>query len=87
MTTVMSHPDHKSDRSEPPTGTQLNPLRTPAIAADLLPVEVFVSRRTRRIGRYATFALVLVTVLLALWYGLEVMRVRALGASALAVMP
>lgn len=74
MTTVMSHPDHKSDRSEPHTGTLLNPLRTPAIAADLLPVEVFVSRRTRRIGRYATFALVLVTVLLALWYGLELMR-------------
>lgn len=81
MTAVMSHPDQKPDQSEqpppPPTTGHLNPLRLPTISADLLPVEVFVSRRTRRIGRYAGFALVVVTVLLALWYGLEIVRTAA----------
>jgi hypothetical protein len=77
MTTVMSHPDPKPDQSAHQTGTLLNPLRTPAISADLLPMEVFLSRRTRRIGRYAGFALVLVTVLLALWYGMEILRTTA----------
>jgi hypothetical protein len=74
MATVMSHPDRKHDQSDQHTTTLMNPLRTPAISADLLPMEVFVSRRTRRIGRYAGFALVVVTVLLALWYGMEVLR-------------
>jgi Tfp pilus assembly protein PilN len=74
MATVMSHPDQKHDPSDQHTTTLMNPLRTPGIHADLLPMEVFVSRRTQRIGRYATFALVLVTVLLTLWYGLEVIR-------------
>ena len=67
MTAVMSHPDQKPQQFEPQTAqtaTLLNPLRTPAISADLLPTEVFVSRRTRRIGRYAGFALVMVLVLL-----------------------
>jgi len=78
MTAVMSHPDQKPDLAEPqPTTSHLNPLRQPTISADLLPVEVFVSRRTRRIGRYAGFALVVVTVLLALWYGLEIVRTSA----------
>lgn len=74
MATVMSPPDQKHDQSAPHTTTLMNPLRTPTISADLLPMEVFVSRRTRRIGRYAGFALVLVTVLLTLWYGMEVLR-------------
>lgn len=74
MTAVMSHPDQKPDHHDLPTTTLGNPLRTPTISADLLPMEVFVSRRTRRIGRYAGFALVVVTVLLALWYGLEILR-------------
>jgi Tfp pilus assembly protein PilN len=74
MTTVMSHPDQKPDQTDQHTAMLLNPLRTPTISADLLPVEVFVSRRTRRIGRYAGFALVMVTVLLALWYGMEILR-------------
>jgi Tfp pilus assembly protein PilN len=77
MTAVMSHPDQKPDQAEQHTATLLNPLRTPTVSADLLPVEVFVSRRTRRIGRYAGFALVIVTVLLALWYGLEILRTTA----------
>jgi Tfp pilus assembly protein PilN len=77
MTAVMSHPDQKPDQAEHHTATLLNPLRTPTISADLLPVEVFVSRRTRRIGRYAGFALVMVTVMLALWYGLEILRTTA----------
>jgi hypothetical protein len=77
MTTVMSHPDQKPDQSGQHTATLLNPLRTPAISADLLPMEVFVSRRTRRIGRYAGFALVVVAVLLALWYGMEILRTTA----------
>jgi Tfp pilus assembly protein PilN len=77
MATVMSHPDQKHDPTDLHTGTLLNPLRTPAISADLLPMEVFVSRRTRRIGRYAGFALVMVTVLLALWYGMEILRTTA----------
>lgn len=74
MTTVTSYPDHKPDPSDHPTTMLMDPLRTPPIYADLLPMEVVVSRQTRRIGRYATFALVLVLVLLALWYGLEIMR-------------
>jgi Tfp pilus assembly protein PilN len=74
MATVMSPPDQKPDQH---TTTSANPLRLPTISADLLPVEVFVSRRTRRIGRYAGFALVVVTVLLALWYGLEILRTTA----------
>jgi len=77
MTTVMSHPDQKPDQSDLHPATHLNPLRTPAISADLLPIEVFVSRRTRRIGRYAGFALVVVAVLLALWYGMEIVRTSA----------
>jgi hypothetical protein len=75
MATVMSHPDQKHDQQpDQHTTTLMNPLRTPTISADLLPMEVFVSRRTRRIGRYAGFALVVVTVLLALWYGMEILR-------------
>lgn len=77
MSTVMSHPDQKHDQSDQHTAALSNPLRTPVIAADLLPMEVFVSRRTRRIGRYAGFALVVVTVLLALWYGMEILRTTA----------
>lgn len=77
MATVTSHPDRKHDQHNQPAGTVLNPLRTPVIYADLLPMEVFVSRRTRRIGRYTAVALVLVTILLALWYGLEVRRTTA----------
>lgn len=77
MATVMSHPDQKADHSGQHTATLLDPLRTPRISVDLLPMEVFVSRRTRRIGRYAGFALVVVTVLLALWYGLEILRTTA----------
>jgi hypothetical protein len=77
MATVTSHPDRKHDQHDQHTATLLNPLRTPVISADLLPMEVFVSRRTRRIGRYATFALVLVTILLALWQGLEILRTTA----------
>lgn len=74
MATVTSHPDQKHDRSGKLTTMLMNPLRTPPIYADLLPTEVFISRRTRQIGRYAVFALVLVTVLLGLWYGTEVLR-------------
>ncbi|GAA0928531.1 PilN domain-containing protein [Virgisporangium aurantiacum] len=77
MTAVMSQPDQKPDQASQHTATLLNPLRTPTISADLLPTEVFVSRRTRRIGRYAGFALVMVTVLLALWYGMEILRTTA----------
>ena len=77
MATVTSQPDHKPHQSDQNTAAVLNPLRLPTISADLLPVEVFVSRRTRQVGRYAGFALVVFTVLLALWFGLEVLRTTA----------
>ena len=73
MTTVTSHPDQKRDHDHLTT-TLMNPLRTPSISVDLMPVEVFVSRRTRQIARLAGFALVVVAMLLSVWYGVEVLR-------------
>ncbi len=44
-------------------------LRTPLIAANLLPVEIVDSRRARKVRRRVLFALVVFAVLLGGWYG------------------
>jgi hypothetical protein len=51
-----------------------NPLRVPPIAADLMPVEVFQSRRNKRVARLVVLAVIGFTLLLGAWYGGELVR-------------
>jgi hypothetical protein len=61
MTTTIAKPEPATDRPQS--------HRIPAVAVNLLPVEVIEARRTRRIQRTVLVLLVVFVVLLAGWYG------------------
>jgi Tfp pilus assembly protein PilN len=54
-----------------------DPLRLAPVVADLLPVEVFQSRRNRRVRRLVVFAMIVFTLLLAGWFAGEYVRTVA----------
>jgi Tfp pilus assembly protein PilN len=53
------------------------PLRVPAIAANLLPVEIVESRRERKVRRVVLAALAAFVVVLVAWYGLTTYQTAA----------
>jgi Tfp pilus assembly protein PilN len=65
--------------TSPPVGTPAvdNPLRIPPVAVDLLPVEVFQSRRNKRVRRLVVLMVAAFTLVLGAWYGVEYARTDA----------
>lgn len=59
-----------TELTDEPAPTASDPLRIPRIVADLLPEEIVNARRGNRARRQVIAALVGLTVLMAVWYGL-----------------